>query len=90
MLHVKESSGKQLERGIGSGKPKPVNLNLASFRKVPSQEARDPNSSVNQSLDQHGVSARNWKQIARATNEGPLMYAQERQKYEFIQIPPCA
>ena len=61
-------------------KPKPMNLNLASFRKVHSQEARDPNSPGNQSLDQHGVSARSWKQTARTTNENPTMYSQEKQQ----------
>ena len=42
MRHVKESSGKQLERWIGSGEAhefEPLEL-----RKIPSQEVRDPNS----------------------------------------------
>ena len=57
LLHVKESSGKQPGRGTGSGKAEAYEfLNLASFRKVPSQEVRDPNSLGNQSLNQHGVS----------------------------------
>ena len=73
---VQESNVKE---GSAVVKPKPMNLNLASFRKVPPQEVGDPNSPGNQSLDQHGVSARHWKQIARATNEGPTMCSQERQ-----------
>ena len=35
-------------------KPKPLNLNLSSMRKIPSKEVRDPNSPVNQILDQSG------------------------------------
>ena len=74
---VQESN---LKEGSAVAKPKPMNLNFASFRKVPSQEVRDPNSPGNQCLNQHGVSARKWKQIVRATNEGPTMNSQESQQ----------
>ena len=65
MRHVKESSGKQPERGIGIDKAE-------AFAFSTSQAfARGERS---------GVSARNWKQIATATNEGPTMHSQERQQ----------
>ena len=59
---VKESN---LKEGSAVAELKPMNLNLPSFRKVPSQEVSDPNSPGNQSLDQYGVSARSWEQSAK-------------------------
>ena len=64
---VQESN---LKEGSAVAKSKLVNLNLSSMRKVPSQEVRDLDSWEYHSLDQHGVSARTWKQSARATNDG--------------------
>ena len=80
MRHGKESSGKQPERWTGSGKAEASEFEPREFQESPSQEVRDANSSENQSLDLHGVSDRNWKQIARATDEGPMMYSQEATK----------
>ena len=50
------------------------------MRKVPSPEVRDLNSPENQSLDQHGVPVRSWKQSARDTSDGPTTYSQKRQQ----------
>ena len=74
---VQESN---LKEGSAVAKPKSMNLNLSSMRKIPSQEVRDPNSLGNQSLDQSGVPARSWNQSAWATDDGPTMYSQERQQ----------
>ena len=59
---VQESNQKE---GSAGAKPKPMNLNLLSMRKIPSQEVTDPNRPGNQSLDQSGVPARIWKQSAQ-------------------------
>ena len=54
-------------------KPKPMNLNLSSMRKIPSQEVRDPNSP--------GIKV--WTRVVSQrgplTDDGRTMYSQERQ-----------
>ena len=61
---------RNLKEGSAVAKPKLMNWNFSSMRKIPSQEVRDPNSAGNQSLDQSGVPARSWKQSAWATGDG--------------------
>ena len=69
---VQESN---LKEGSEVAKPKPVNLNFSSMRKILSQEVRDPNSPGNQSLDPSGVPARSWKQSAQG--RGPSLRTAE-------------
>ena len=60
---VQESN---LKEGSEVAKPKPMNLNFSTMRKILSQEVRDPNSPENQSLDPRGVPARSWKHTRHA------------------------
>ena len=53
----KRGQENNLKEGSAVAKPKPLNLNLSSMRKIPSREVRDPNSPVNQILDQSGQPA---------------------------------
>ena len=71
MRHVKESSGKQPERGIGSGKAEAYDCEPREFQE--SSFARGERSGQPRE-------SRSWKQRARTTNEGPTMNSQERQK----------
>ena len=80
MRCVKENSGKQTERGIGSGKAKanefePLEHKDESFAR--GKRSKQPRESK---LDLSGVPARSWKQTAWATDDGPTMYSQERQQ----------
>ena len=71
MRHVKESSGKQPERGIGSGKAEAYDCEPREFQE--SSFARGERSGQPRE-------SRSWKQRARTTNEGPTMNSQEMQK----------
>ena len=71
MRHVKESSGKQPERGIGSGKAEAYDFEPREFQEssfARGERSRQPRES------------RSWKQPAKTTNEAPTMNSQERQK----------
>ena len=75
-----------LNEGSAVAKPKSMNLNLSSMRKVLSQEVRGPNCPENRSLDQHGVSARSWTQSAKGRGQ-PLRKAEARiPKYADLQF----
>ena len=71
MRHVKESSGNQPERGIGSGKAEAYDCEPREFQE--SSFARGERS-------KQPRESRSWKQAAKTTNEGPTMNSQERQK----------
>ena len=63
-------------------KPRAMNLvskNFLIVKKHPPQDLSDPNSLVNQRLDQSGVVARSRK-LLRDSNQNPTMYSQERQQ----------
>ena len=71
MRHVKESSGKQPERRIGSGKAEAYDCEPREFQE--SSFARGERS-------KQPRESRSWKQPAKTTNETPTMNSQERQK----------
>ena len=78
---VQESN---LKEGLAVAKPKPMNLNLLSMRKILSQQVTDPNSPGNQSLDQSRVLVRSGKQSSQKVEVHP--FGRQKPAFHSMQI----